>query len=336
MATGERNKGGRRSNPVPDGPIPFAIRIKAWWEGVDPRRLMKAGRAMGAGGGAEPPARGPAEASAEEAGRWPVSRRSFCQRLWGEDENDEVVRPGGSQYSLELAKPMGLDSSKSAIDLAAGLGGGTRRLASALDLWIVGYESDAELAGHAMDLSRRHGQERRAPIHALDEETFDLPERSVDGILMRERLNRIRNKPKLLDTAFNALRPRGHLIITDFVLRDEAALADPLVAQWLRVDAKRASDGFESTLWTKADLKRELLSKRLDLRIYEDESEKYSNMLRAGWARFADGLDKAEMTETFGKMMLGEAEYWLLLGNALDSGALRYVRAHCIRGGETL
>ncbi|MBP5856880.1 methyltransferase domain-containing protein [Marivibrio halodurans] len=332
MAIGERNKGGRRADNVPDGSIPFAVRVKAWWEGVNPRHLMGVGRGMGERADVVgPPPREP-----EETGRWTASRRSFCQRLWGEDENDEVVRPGGSQYSLELAKPMGLDSTKSAIDLAAGLGGGTRRLASALDLWIVGYESDAELAGHAMELSRRHGQERRAPIHALDEETFDLPEKSVDGILMRERFNRIRNKPKLLDTAFNALRPRGHLIITDFVLRDEAALADPLVTRWLKFDAQRAPGGLESTLWTMADLKRELLSKRLDLRIYEDESEKYSSMLRAGWARFADGLDKSEMTKTFGRMMLSEAEYWLLLGNALDSGALRYVRAHAIRGGETL
>ncbi|MEQ8604644.1 MAG: class I SAM-dependent methyltransferase [Marivibrio sp.] len=319
--------------PANDGYVPFAVRFKAWWEGVDAAALMHKG--------APPPAPAAAGISVEsepeeDEGRWSSGRLSLCQRLWETGDGDEVVHPGGADYTVELAKPMALDNSKSAADLSAGLGGGTRKLAASLDLWITGFESDSELADHAMALSRKHGHERRAPIAALDEESFDLGEKRMDGVLMRERLFRFHNKQRALDCVFRALKPRGHLVLTDFVLADEAAAEDPAVSGWLKREAAFGPTGREPALWTKADVKKALVAKKLDLRIFEDESEKYLGMIRGGWAHFVDGLDKGEMTRRFVDDMMREAEYWLHLGRALESGKLIYLRAHAIRGGETL
>jgi len=326
-------KAGAGKRPANDGYIPFPLRFKAWWEGVDPADLARTG--------APPPDPGAAgisveSAPEEEEGRWSAGRLSLCQRLWETDEGDEVVHPGGAAYTVELAKPMALDSTKSAADLSAGLGGGTRKLAASLDLWMTGFEPDRELAEHAMALSRKHGQERRAPIAPLDEESFDLGEKRLDGVLMRERLFRFPNKQRTIDGLFRALKPRGHLVLTDFALADDAAAADPAVAGWLKREAAFGPSGREPSLWTKADVKKALLAKKLDLRIFEDESEKYLGLIRGGWAGFVDGLDKGEMTRRFVDDMMREAEYWLHLGRALESGRLVYLRAHAIRGGETL
>ena len=324
--------GAARPRAARDGYIPFAVRFKAWWEGVDPADLLEpSGKAKDDAGKIVIDGDAP-----EETGRWPESRRALCSRIWAKMENDEVVGPGGSDYSVELAKPMSLNEKKSAIDLGAGLGGGTRRLNGVLGVWVTGYELDEELAGHANELSRMHGQERRAPVHHLDEENFELPEKKADGILLRERFYRVRNKPKFLDTVFEGLKPRGHLIMTDFVLTDEAAAADPLVEKWLAIEAQVHEQSEEPPLWTKADFKKALLEKRLDLRIFEDETDKFAGLIREGWAQFVEGLEKSEMTRTFVDNMMREAEYWLILNKVLESGKVRYIRIHGIRGGETL
>ncbi|MCR9218894.1 MAG: class I SAM-dependent methyltransferase [Alphaproteobacteria bacterium] len=313
--------------------IPLKIRFKAWWEGVDPLELMRGADPARAAAAAKITVDPPAD---EPLGPWPPSRVALCRRLWDVDEDDEVVEPGGAAYTAELYKPMGLDSTKSGFDLSAGLGGGIRKLAKERDLWLTGYELEPDLAAEAMRLSTQHGMERRCPIKPLDEEALDLGERRCDGVMLRERLHRIRNKQKLLDDIFTALKPYGHLVLTDLVLESESAADHPVVAGWLKRAEERAADGSTLHLWTKADVKKGILSNRMDLRIFEDETEKYLGLVQGGWARFVGGLTKAEMTRPFVDDMMREAEYWLYLSKALESGKLRYLRAHAIRGGETL
>ena len=316
-----------------DGYIPFALRFKAWWEGIEAASLMPGD--PGAEDAASKITVDP-EPEEEEGGRWPEPRRAFCTRLWGIGEEDEVVHPGGADYTVALAKPMALDSSKSTFDLSAGLGGGTRKLAATLDLWVKGFELDADLAEHAMALSKKHGHDRRAPVEPLIEDALSLGEGKADGILMRERLYRVRNKAKFLDDLFAALKPRGHIVLTDFVLCDEAAATDPIISAFLAQEAKASPARQEPALWTMADHKKRLLEKSLDLRIYEDESEKFSTMIRAGWGQFVGGLSKADLSRRFVDEMMRVAEFWLILCKALESGKFVYVRAHGIRGGESV
>jgi SAM-dependent methyltransferase len=321
---------GRRSRP--DGYIPLKIRFKAWWEGIDPAKLMPGANAPLAPEAAEITVNPPAEAPASP---WPTARLALCRRLWEVDETDEVVEPGGAAYAIELYRPMGLDSTKSGFDLSAGLGGAVRRMAKERDLWIAGFELDRDLAAEAMRLSVAHGLEKRCPIKPLDEGSLQLGERRSDGVMLRDRLHLFHNKQKLLDGVFTALRPRGHLILTDFVLKSDAAIEDKAVAGWLKRAAARAPAA-PPLPWTLGDVKRTILANRMDLRIFEDETEKYLSLVRGGWARFVAGLSREELTRSFVDEMMREAEYWVHLCRALESGKLRHVRAHAIRGAETL
>jgi len=305
-----------------DNYIPFSIRFKAWWEGLDPKALI-APRSED-----DNPLAIEVDDAPDPNQQWTQGRIAFCRRLCEITDKDEVVDPGGAEYTFWLFKPMSLTSQVSAVDLSAGLGGGTRKTATDLNTYIDGYEMDSELAELAHALSVKHGVERRIPIAAYDPETFELPERKFNGILCRERLFRITNKDRFLGMTFNALRPRGHFVMTDFVLKTESDATDPTISAWL----PKAANG--SSLWTAEDYRATLTRLGMDIRIQKDETDEYRSMLLKAWSQFVVGLSKADLTRDFINDMMREAEYWLMLIRALESGKLRYVRLHAIRGGE--
>lgn len=308
-----------------DGYIPFSIRFKAWWEGLEPGALVT--KKPGA----------PVSAAAiqidepEEPGKtWPESRLSFCRRLWQIEDEDEVVEPGGAEYTGWLLKPMNLSAEVSAIDLSAGLGGGTRKSCKDLNTYIDGYEMDTELAEEAAHLSKKHGVDKRVPIHAYDPESLELPVKKFMGALCRERLYRINHKESYLQTVFNSLRPRGHLIVTDFVVIKASDEDHPTIQAWLA----RAPEGVR--LWTAEDCRKTIVGYGMDMRICEDETDRFRSILLKGWAQFVGGLTKQDLTRDFINDMMREAEYWLMLIRALESGKLRYYRYHAMRGAESI
>jgi hypothetical protein len=66
---------------------------------------------------------------------WTDERVAFCRRLWAiSDEDNEMVEPGGAAYANTLLQGAALNSTKSALDLSAGLGGGVRRMVGGLGL----------------------------------------------------------------------------------------------------------------------------------------------------------------------------------------------------------
>ena len=238
--------------------IPFKIRFKAWWEGTDPE-IFLAGEAAEAGaapdgaeGAADTASKGPkAELVKDDLDNsWTDIRLEVCKLLWGGEDEEEVVQPGGTEYTVTLAKPMALNETKSVLDLAAGLGGGTRRLSKDFDLWITGMEMDAQLVEHAAKLSEMHGMTKRAPIESYDQENFTLPEKKYHAILCREALFAIKNKKSAMDKIFNALKPAGDLVFTDYVLKTENSEDNKAVEAWMKSIPNNARP------WTMEDYKK--------------------------------------------------------------------------------
>lgn len=325
-----------------DGYIPFLERFKGWWNGgAPPERVRKRRTAPNTrkpretappqeqSGAPDPQAITVDEPSDTDAGpRWPDSRVDFCRRLWAVDDEDEMVEPGGAAYCADLLKPTAVDSSKAALDLSAGLGGGVRYLAKQSGLWMTGMEPDEELAERAHELSCAHGMARRAPITAYDPEKLRLPKRKYYVILMRERLYRVRDKGEALKTIRGALKPQGHLILADFALAQDSSAEAKAVTAWTALEPERPP------LWTMEQYRRALRSVGVDLRVFEPDSERYRGLILGGWARLVDGLRREELTRPFVDNMMREAEYWVRLARALESGELVYLRAHCMRKGS--
>ncbi|MEC9268156.1 MAG: methyltransferase domain-containing protein [Pseudomonadota bacterium] len=311
-----------------DDYIPFHIRFQAWWEGEEPNALLI--RKYGTAPENPLAIQVDDEAGDDETGLvWPKGRINFCRRLWELDEKDEVVHPGGADYTSWLMKPMNLNHEMSSIDLSAGLGGGTRKTAKSLSTYIDGYEIDPELAALAQELSVKHGMERRAPVSVYNPDELDLPARRFSGVLCRERAYRFRRKDLFLKTAFNSLRPRGHFILTDYVVVNPSDADHPTIRAWM------SREPGEFDLWTAEEYRKYMVNLGMDMRITEDETDEYRAMLLQAWSRFVAGLSKQDLTRDFINDMMREAEYWLMLIRALESGKLRYYRYHAIRGIES-
>jgi len=317
-----------------DDYIPFGLRFKAWWNGVSAAQILAAERAKqeSSDDKSNPNDIIVDEIEEEEPGVvWSNARLRLCNRLWGGEDAEEVVLPGGTQYTLDLSKPMGLDSSKTLLDLCAGQGGGTRRIAKEFQLWVEGMESDPVLAEKANELSAKHGMDKKAPVAHFDPDSIALREGRYDGILMRESMFKINNKQHMLNSMFKALKPRGHLIITDLVYKQENSEEHKTVEAW-----RKAYAPLEPKLWTMADYKKAVLDLSMDLHIHDEQTDEYNQMVLSGWAHFVEGLKKEELNRQFVSLMMEEAQYWLRLTRAFDAGEILFMRIHATRGGESI
>ena len=59
-------------------------------------------------------------------------------------------------------------------------------------------------------------------------------------------------------------------------------------------------------------------------------------MVLEGWSIFVASLKKDDLKRDFVTQLLAEGQRWLWLMRALESGELRYLRAHASRGRETI
>src|SRR4051812_4983707 len=103
-------------------------RLHAWWEGLE---LPPDPPGEDAGAPLLLDIQAPEHAerdwpeSAEDRARlWPLRRIEAAELIWGRD----CILPGGTAYTIDIARPLGLSPALTLLDLGAGLGGGTRAL----------------------------------------------------------------------------------------------------------------------------------------------------------------------------------------------------------------
>ncbi len=307
--------------------IPFNIRFQGWWKGVDPASLLEDGDDDY---NDHPEAIHIDEEPEEDREYWNPDRIDFLTRLWGGEDQDEVISPGGIEYSLMLAKPMGLDSTKTVLDLAAGLGGATRMLAKEFGVWIEGMESDVDLAEKGNELSIKYGMERRAPIVGFDPEKLQLKEGRFDAIIMRESMYKFRRKDQVLKSMYDSLKPSGHLMMTDFVLKSQSSPDNPMVAAWL--------DGHDTKpmLWSMDEYKRAIVKTRMNLHVHEDRTDEFRIQALTAWAEYVSKLTKDDLTRQIVNQLMEEAQYWLRLIRAMETGEVKFMRIHATKGGESI
>ena len=328
-----------------DGYIPLKIRFAAWWEGVEPRTLVRKNLAS-------PSIASPAQASefdrapdeppdpdwVAEHGReidvdlpteapaliWPKTRLDLASVLWGLD--DEVVSPGGVAYSQRLVEPMALCKGRRFLDLSAGLGGGARAICMASDADVDGVDLDPELAAHAMVLSIQRGLNERVPIKHLNPDRADLGSAKYDGVLAREMMFQLADRDGLLKSVHTALKPHGHFVFTDFVLAEGVSRDDPDVWDWL--DSER--DGVAPAPIDYYRNRIELLG--FDLQEETFECETYCSFILRAWAQFMANLAKDTLTREYVSAMILEAEFWMKRVKVLNSGKVRLLRCHATKG----
>ena len=332
--------------------LPFTLRLKAWWEGYDPVQYAawlerKAGGAAekqeesGPGPAPEPepdpesePESEPESAPVDETATssapadplvpvdpWDKRRTAIAQYIWGEG----YCGPGGPEHVISMSKLLALSPKQSLLEIGSNLGGPARTLAQKFGVWVSGYESSATLVEMGNQISYMKGLLKKAEIFHYDPNTIEEFDRRFDRALAKESLYQIENKAHLLTVVERHLKPGSLFLITDYVLADESWVATDEYRDWRDSEAERR----RPYLATTDDLISMLKKVRFNIRVNEDVSEHYIELINESWkgadqvaAKVAEEEDGEELVRT----LLREAEFWSRRVRLLKAGRIQVRR----------
>ena len=300
--------------------VPWKTRLRAWWEGRDLKALPDH-----LPGESEPEGEeiAPDSVLASRFDLWSATRIEIVEMVWGAGFH----LPGGDENIPVMIKPLGLNESMSVLELGAGLGGITRHMAKATGAWISGLESDRLLTVEGMQRSKGAGMERRAPIHHYDPEQPAFTKR-FDAIVAKEHFFTVKDKDGLLDAVRTAMKPRGQILFTDYVVANDER-PDPGLAGWVDKEPVRPVP------WSVTRYKQTLAKLSFDVRICEDVSDQTRTLIQQSWADMKDKIPKEKRADPeTQEVLIREAELWMRRVAALQAGALRVYRFHALFMGE--
>jgi SAM-dependent methyltransferase len=299
--------------------ITLKARLRAWWDGHEAEPTER--ESSGLHGRKTPKLVIPksAENVVAPIADWETPRIRIAQLVWGPGFD----KPGSTAHAFNLVKPFGLDSSKSMLDFGTGLGGAARAINKEFEVWVTGYEADAELSRAGKHLSMIAGLDRKADIQRYVDGEFDLSPNSFDCILSSESLHSFESKYDILSSLQKGLKSRGQLSMTDFVLGQGIAPNDSRL---------RAMQATPIDLWRADQYEQRLGEVNLDLRITEDITDNYRKMILQGWMHFAQGDATSLATaKAHPGAVIAELNLWTKRLEALEQGLMRVVRFYAIK-----
>ncbi len=140
----------------------------------------------------------------------------------------------------------------------------------------------------------------------------------------REAFYTVMGKENLLKAIERALKDKGQIIFTDFVVK-QAKQEPEAVTRWRAAEPMRTAPWFVENY---TDLATQL---GLEMRICEDMTKKYRGLVMEGWSRFMDILKTQQLEPRLMLAVVQEAELWHSRIKALDSGEVRLYRFHMLK-----
>ncbi len=316
----------------PKLPLPFLFRLRAWWDGYDADELAeKMGLAFSYKPEARPraapaaPAAKPVEQKVPVSGLavdpWDKETLDIAQYIWGEG----FCGPGGPEYIISMSKLLALSPEMSMIQIGASIGGPMRTLVERFGVWMQGYEESQTLVDAGNELSKMAGMVTKASLvqYEPDDKEWEGFDRKFDRALAKESLFVIEDKKKIIASVAEKLKPGGLFLITDYVLGSDSATTKDHYTAW-KVGERTTPYPVMAD-----DLVDMLKSNRLQVRVSEDISVQYIELINKAWAgaeKVAAQLAQEENGAHLIKILMQEAEFWTRRKKMLDSGDLKLWR----------
>ena len=282
--------------------IPLKNRLTAWWNGTS--RSDNYSGTSGADYGLESDDLD-LGSNADSNSIWSDSAIEISEAVWGEG----FIEPGGAALARKIIAPASPDSTKTVLDLTAGMGGTACTFAREDNLWMEAYEADPALTHRAREIARTYMLSKRVPIQQVDYATVDLKSKRYDLIYSRDRLYTTPHKRRLIQQVAGALKPGGQFLLTDYVRRKESGFTEPF-DKWIDAEPQVVYP------WTDAQYVEELRRAGLKLRTSHDFSEKVLKQIHAGWLRMMRSLDTDDVDRSFVSRLVHEGEIWLARGES--------------------
>lgn len=301
----------------------FGLRLKAWWEGYDTDDIKKRLQDRAPDEFEEPeekkPKEGPKEASAEALDPWDEQTVDIAQYVWGKG----FCGPGGPDYIISLSKLLALSPEMSMLQIGAGLGGPARVLVDRFGVWITGYEESDMLVEKGRKLSKMAGLDKKAVLEGYDPSDFEGFARKFDRAISKEALFTIEDKAGMIEKIEDKLKPGGLFLLTEYVVDSDAVVGKDSYKEWSVGERNHPFPVLSD------DLVKMLKDNRMQVRVSEDISRQYIEMITKAWAgadevaaKLAKREDGAAMIQT----LMREAEFWTRRKKMLESGDLKLWR----------
>jgi SAM-dependent methyltransferase len=306
-----------------DDYVPFATRFRAWWEGVEPRAIVRKGQEQAQQ--QEPHLGGSNRRSQLIVVDKPTDQRlqsgspaEVRYRLWSRVYGEGYSLPGGQAVTSRLLRDARILKPHRVLDLGARLGEVTRAVVLQYGANAIGLEADPELAELAMKLSDIRGLKDTAPIAVYDPGNLNLAEQAYDVIIMREVLFTAPARVRLLQQLAAALTTGGRILMMDFALaRQKDAAAAEVKAIW-------TSENISPEPWGLGVLQEACGEFGLHIRHFNDETEAYRQLLVDSWSDFTGSMMSETLDRSFVDVLMEEAEHAKRRLTALNEGPLRY------------
>lgn len=312
IQTDSRTAAEGNAQAADDKYIPLRNRLTSWWNGTSNSESHEVSPGTEYGLESDIPE---TESSEIAAGNWSATSIDIAETVWSEG----FIEPGGAALARKIIAPANPESTKTVLDLSAGLGGSAFTYARDSNLWMEGYESDPVLARKAQEIARVYMMTKRVPIKLVDYATVDLKLKHYDLIYSRDRLFTTPHKRRLIQQVAGALKPGGQFLLTDYVRRAESGFTEPF-NNWL--------DSERSVIypWTDTQYVDELRRAGLKMKTSHDFSEKIKKQIHSGWLRMMRSLDSTHVDRNYVDQLVKEGEIWLARVKALESGDVQVIR----------
>ncbi|MBM3549617.1 MAG: methyltransferase domain-containing protein [Alphaproteobacteria bacterium] len=313
---------------VADGPkLPLGKRLRAWWNGYDPRDLQPGPKKVplpiatakdadiAAAMAAEPD-----RAPPKPATPWPAERIALVERLWGEGFHT----PGGAEHLLELAKPMAINQTMTMLDLGCGLGGASRTIAESFGTWCTGVEWCAPLAMAGVERSTKAGLVKKAAVQYHAADRMMLKASAYNAVFSKEALFTVADKQVAIQGIADTLRPGGQFCFTDYVVPTKAEYSFN-IRDW------QGREPLGAHPWSVEEYRECLSAHGFDVRVAEDMTDRHCALIRQGWQRLVQEMKPGSVSPELMPIMVREAEIWGSREALLRKGEIKLYRFFALK-----
>ena len=298
----------------------LGLRLKAWWEGYDTDDIKDRMRDRMPIEAVEPePEKEVEQIDPDKLDPWDAATVDIAQYIWGKG----FCGPGGPDYIISLSKLLALSPEMSMLQIGAGLGGPARVLVDRFGVWITGYEQSQALVDKGRKLSKMAGLEKKAVLETYEIEGFEGFSRKYDRAISKEALFTIQDKNAMVAHIEDKLKPGGLFLMTEYVIGSDAVIGKASYKEWV------AGERHKPYAVLSDDLVDILKNNRMQVRVSEDVSRQYVEMINKAWAgadevaaKLAKREDGAMMIQT----LMREAEFWTRRKKLMESGDLKLWR----------
>lgn len=257
------------------------------------------------------------DAEPEKLEPWGPTTLKTLETIWGEGS----MGPDGNKLSRRILGWLAIKSKHTVLDLTAGMGNVARGTADTSNLWMDAFEIIPELVQRGQRISQSMGMSKRVPIKHMDLNNPDLPENRYDMIYSRERLFAVQDKTALIEACATALKDRGQILFTDYMLGARRN-RETVMEAW------GSHEREPPHLWSLGDYTKAFEAAGLAVINSQDISQDIVPHVVTTWNNVLFLVNEGRFTSRQTRPLIQECQLWLDRLNAIERGDLFIGRVH--------